>query len=141
MNMSVVKNLILAARPKTLTASLVPIAVGSALAARLFGDYSFTISLLAFLSAICIQVATNLFNDAIDFRTGADSKSRLGPTRVTQAGIFSEATVWRLAYLFLALALILGIPLVVVGGWPIVIIGLASLALAYGYTGGPYPLA
>lgn len=135
------KSLLLAARPKTLTASLVPIVVGGALAHGVFRQHHWWISVVAFLSAICIQVATNLFNDAIDFKTGADSAARIGPTRVTQAGMLRESTVWHLAFTFAGAALLLGIPLVVVGGWPIVAIGLASLALAYGYTGGPYPLA
>lgn len=95
---------------------------------------------LMLAAAICIQIATNLFNDAIDFKKGAD-KNRRGPTRVTQSGLISEKTVFIWACGFCALAFLSGIPLVLHGGWPLIAIGLSSLFLAYGYTGGPFPLA
>jgi 1,4-dihydroxy-2-naphthoate octaprenyltransferase len=93
------------------------------------------------MAAIFIQIATNFINDAIDFAKGADSDSRIGPQRVTQSGLLSHKQVMQAAVFFLLLALICGIPLVLKGGLPIVLIGLISLALAYGYTGGPFPLA
>ncbi len=135
-----IRHWLLAFRPKTLTAALVPVLVASAFA-HLEG---FTLSgwlLFCILgSALCIQIATNLFNDAIDFKKGAD-KTRVGPTRVTQSGLIGEKTVFAVAGGFCLLALALGIPLVMQGGWPLMIVGLSSLFLAYGYTGGPFPLA
>jgi len=77
----------------------------------------------------------------LDFKKGAASSERLGPIRVTQAGLISADAVLRAAYACLFLAALCGIPLIYRGGWPILLIGLASMAMAYAYTGGPYPLA
>jgi 1,4-dihydroxy-2-naphthoate polyprenyltransferase len=96
---------------------------------------------LALVAAICIQVATNLMNDAIDFAKGADTQERLGPQRVTQTGLLSHRVVMCGGIIFLILAVVAGWPLVVRGGVAILYIGLPSLFLAYAYTGGPYPLA
>jgi 1,4-dihydroxy-2-naphthoate octaprenyltransferase len=88
-----------------------------------------------------IQIATNLFNDAIDFKKGADTPDRIGPTRVTAAGLIPIQYVWFAAGLFLLMAFVLGSWLVAQGGWTILVIGMISLFLAYSYTGGPFPLA
>jgi 1,4-dihydroxy-2-naphthoate polyprenyltransferase len=135
-----IQNWLQAFRLKTLTAAVVPIATAAALAHlnQKIIPWPFVALLLA--AALSIQIATNLFNDAIDFKKGAD-RYRTGPMRVTQAGIFSERSVYFMAFAFCFLALACGVPLVLRGGWPLVVIGLSSLFLAYGYTGGPYPLA
>lgn len=134
------KNWLLASRPRTLTAAVVPVLVSMALARYLkFAVEPFLI-LCLFVSAISIQVATNLFNDVLDFKKGAD-KDRLGPTRVTQAGLIAPEMVLKVAIAFCVVAFAFGVPLVMSGGWPIAIIGLISIFLAYGYTGGPFPLA
>ena len=135
------KGWIQAARPKTLTAALVPIWVGSALALRFKGQWSPELGLFALLSSILIQVGTNLINDAVDFKKGADTHERLGPKRVTQSGLFSVHQVWWAGIFCFALAVGLAVPLVLKGGLPIIGIGLLSLAAGYAYTGGPYPLA
>ena len=88
-----------------------------------------------------IQIATNFINDALDFKKGADTSERLGPIRVTQAGLLSAESVMSAAWVCLVLAALCGIPLLLRGGWPMLLIGLASIAAAYAYTGGPYPLA
>ncbi len=132
---------LLALRPKTLTAALVPIVVATALVRATGFEIHWWISITAMIASFFIQIATNLINDAIDFDKGADTETRTGPTRVTQTGLLSRRQVMTGGYICLAIALALGVPLVVQGGWPIVVIGIASLALAYGYTGGPYPLA
>jgi 1,4-dihydroxy-2-naphthoate polyprenyltransferase len=128
---------VLAARPKTLAAAVVPVVVGFSLA-RFAHWPSFWFALGG---AVFIQIGTNFVNDALDFRKGADTHERLGPLRVTQAGLLSADAVLRGAYVCFALAAVCGVPLVVRGGWPIVVIGLTSIAAAYAYTGGPYPLA
>lgn len=128
-------------RPKTLSAAVVPVMVGSAVAFSETGDINQKLSLLALLGAVFIQIATNLFNDALDFRKGADTEKRLGPKRATQMGWLSEKQVLRMGVFFLVLAVACGVPLVLQGGAVIVGIGLISLLLAYLYTGGPYPLA
>jgi 1,4-dihydroxy-2-naphthoate octaprenyltransferase len=98
-------------------------------------------ALFALLGALFIQIATNFINDALDFKKGADTSERLGPTRVTQAGLLSAESVMRAAYACLVIAALCGIPLMLRGGWPMLAIGLASILMAYLYTGGPYPLA
>jgi 1,4-dihydroxy-2-naphthoate polyprenyltransferase len=132
---------ILAARPKTLSAAIVPVLVGSALAADEPPGVSWWVFACALLGAVLIQIATNFINDALDFRKGADAGDRLGPLRVTQAGLLSAETVMRGAWLCLFLAAVCGIPLLYRCGWPMLVVGLASIAAAYAYTGGPYPLA
>lgn len=134
-------SLLLAARPKTLPAAIVPVWAGSLLAWKLTGLFSWTLALCTLGSAIAIQIATNFFNDAIDDAKGADTEARLGPTRVTASGLLSRKAVYLLATGFLVLACLLALPLIEARGWVIVAIGLPSLFLAYGYTGGPFPLA
>lgn len=138
---STLSSVILAFRPKTLTAALVPCVVGSVLAFKQHGQFQWIYFACALLSSFFIQIGTNLVNDAVDFEKGADTEKRMGPQRITQAGVLSAKQVLNLAYLCFACAFLLGIPLVIAGGWPIVIIGLFSIAMAYAYTGGPYPLA
>jgi len=133
---------LLAARPKTLTATLAPIVVGTGLAVGMSERPArLALSLVALLSALCIQIGTNLVNDAADFVKGADTAERLGPIRVTQTGLLPARTVMRAAAVFFLAATLLGIPLVLAGGVPILIIGLLSLAGGYAYTTGPLPIA
>ncbi|MEQ1854853.1 MAG: 1,4-dihydroxy-2-naphthoate polyprenyltransferase [Longimicrobiales bacterium] len=130
----------LAARPKTLTAAAAPVIVGTSLAAY-HGALALLPALAALLGAILIQIATNLANDYYDFVRGGDTAERVGPVRVTQAGLIAPATVRRAMIVVLVSAFVPGAYLVSVAGWPIVVIGLVSLACAVLYTGGPYPLA
>jgi 1,4-dihydroxy-2-naphthoate octaprenyltransferase len=132
---------LLAARPKTLSAAVVPVLMGSVLAADEPAAISWWIFACALAGALLIQIATNFINDALDFKKGADTSERLGPVRVTAAGLISAERVMRAAWMCLILAALCGIPLLVRGGWPMLVVGLASIAAAYAYTGGPYPLA
>ena len=131
---------VLAARPKTLTAALTPVVVGTALATH-DGVLAWLPALAALVGATLIQIGTNFANDYYDFVRGGDTADRVGPVRVTQAGILAPEAVKRGMWTVLAAALFVGIYLVWVGGWPIVWIGLSSLACAVLYTGGSYPLA
>ena len=131
---------VLAARPKTLTAAAAPVVVGTGVAAH-HRAVDLLPALAALVGALLIQIATNLANDYYDWKHGADTHERIGPTRVTQAGLIPPAAVKRGMVATLLLALAVGVYLAFVGGWPIVVIGLASLACAVAYTGGPYPLA
>ena len=135
------KALLLAARPKTLPAAVVPVWLGCVLAYHLKDTWSPFLAICTLLSAICIQIATNLFNDAIDAQKGSDTEKRLGPVRVTAGGLLSSKTVFTWAGVFLALSCLFGLPLVFERGWIIIAIGLPSLYLSYGYTGGKFPLA
>lgn len=132
---------ILAARPKTLSAAVVPVLIGSALAAHEPPAITWWVFVCALLGAVFIQIATNFINDALDFKKGADTEERLGPLRVTSAGLLSADAVMRGAWICLILAALCGIPLLYRGGWPMLLIGLGSIVAAYAYTGGPYPLA
>jgi 1,4-dihydroxy-2-naphthoate octaprenyltransferase len=136
-----IRSWILALRPKTLTAALVPVVVATALVRAEGHDVLWWVSICAVLSAMCIQVGTNFVNDAIDFKKGADTEKRIGPQRVTQSGLLTARQVMTGGMVCFALAMGLGVPLVIQGGWPIVVIGLISLFLGYAYTGGPFPLA
>ncbi len=131
---------LLAARPKTLPAGLVPVAVGTALAAHA-GAAALGPALAALLAALLVQVGTNLANDYYDFQKGADNAHRLGPARATQRGWLRPGQVLAGAALVLILAGICGVYLTWVAGWPALAIGLVSIACAVAYTGGPYPLA
>jgi 1,4-dihydroxy-2-naphthoate octaprenyltransferase len=138
---SALKSCVLAARPKTLPAAIVPVWVGCVLAWKLSGAFDPWLALWTLLGAIAIQIATNFFNDAIDAEKGADTMRRLGPLRITAAGLLRPRTVMSLAAGFLAVAFACGVLLYQARGWPIAVIGIPSLFLAYGYTGGPFPLA
>jgi 1,4-dihydroxy-2-naphthoate octaprenyltransferase len=132
---------ILAARPKTLGAAIAPVLVGSALGAKLGGEFCVWLMLATLGSCICLQIATNLFNDAVDGMKGSDTKERLGPVRITASGMMSARTVMLVAAGVLVLATLLAVPLIIYRGWPIIAIGIPSLWFCYGYTGGPVPLA
>src|SRR5258706_12115507 len=132
---------ILAARPKTLAAAVVPVLIGTALAAKGPLPLDWRLFACTLLGAVFIQIGTNFVNDALDFKKGTDTHERLGPLRVTQAGLLSADAVMRGAYACFFLAALCGIPLVLHSGWPLLAIGLGSIAAAYAYTGGPYPLA
>jgi len=131
---------LLAARPRTLIAAIAPVVTGTGLAA--FHDVlAWLPAAAALLGAVLIQIGTNLANDYYDFVRGGDTEERIGPVRVTQAGILRPEVVRRGMVVTLAAAVLVGVYLVSVAGWPIVLIGLASVACAVLYTGGPFPLA
>ena len=134
-----VRTWLLAARPKTLTAALAPVAVGTGLAFGAGGG-RWLLALAALLGALLIQVGTNLTNDYYDFRRGADTEERLGPLRVTQAGLVAPRTVLSAAGVCFGAAAMVGLFLVAAGGWPVVAIGLLSILAGWAYTGGPAPL-
>jgi 1,4-dihydroxy-2-naphthoate octaprenyltransferase len=97
-------------------------------------------ALAALTSALLIQIATNLTNDYFDYVKGVDTVLRRGPTRAAQSGLISLPQLRAgIAVTFVA-AMAVGLYLVLVGGWPILVIGLASLASAAAYTGGPLPI-
>ena len=132
---------ILACRPKTLTVSLSPVLVGTAIAWHEADRLLWLPLLAALLGATLIQIGTNLFNDVGDFLRGTDRPGRSGPRRATAEGWLTPAAVRGGAWFSFALAFVCGIYLVAHAGWPIVVIGLASLAAGWAYTGGPRPIA
>ena len=129
-----------AIRPRTLPAAIAPVAVGTAVAAR-SGHERPSITLAALAAALLLQIGTNLVNDWGDFRRGADGPDRLGPSRAVAAGWLSPGDVIHGAWFAFLLAALIGTWLIARGGWPIASIGLAGIAVAIGYTAGPWPLA
>ena len=130
---------VIAARPQTLPAAAAPVAVGVGLA---LGDGVFAPlpALAALVGAALIQIGTNFANDYYDAVNGADTDDREGFTRVTAGGLIEPPSVKRAMWLTFAAAILLGTYLVWVGGVPILVIGLLSVASGVAYTGGPYPL-
>jgi 1,4-dihydroxy-2-naphthoate octaprenyltransferase len=128
-------------RPRTLTMAVVPVATGAVLAwseGRAVDALTFVATLLA---AVLIQIGTNLFNDASDGLSGIDGPDRVGPLRLTGAGLATADQVRRAAVICFILALLAGVYLVWVGGLVILMIGLASLLSGYAYSSGPRPLS
>jgi 1,4-dihydroxy-2-naphthoate octaprenyltransferase len=130
---------VLAARPATLTAALVPVLVGTAVA-HASGGARLGPACAALFGAFMIQIATNFANDVFDHEKGADTEERLGPTRAVQAGLLTPSEVRAGMLAAIALAVLAGCYLTAVGGLPIVIIGVLSVLSGVAYTGGPYPL-
>jgi len=131
---------ILAARPKTLPAAVAPVMVGSAMAA-VHNSFALLPAMAALAVALLLQIGVNLANDYFDFIKGVDSDDRLGPLRVTQSGLIPPVRVRTAMSITLGLAGLPGLYLVYVGGWPVLVIGAASILAALAYSGGPYPLA
>ena len=140
-NPSQVSLVIQAFRPKTLSAAIVPVLLGSAASYMLFNEFKSIVFWCALFGALFIQIGTNLINDAADFVKGADGHDRKGPQRLTQSGAYSAKKVFAMGSAAFIIAMLFGIPLVQIGGWPIVAIGLVSVLMGYFYTTGPFPLA
>lgn len=133
------KTWLMAFRPKTLPAAIAPVLIGTAMA---FGDgiQHFPTALICLLAALAIQIGTNIANDYYDFKKGADTDERIGPVRVTQAGLIKPSTM-KLAFIIsFAVAIVLGALLIKRGGWPIAVIGISAILAGIFYTAGPRPL-
>ncbi|MGC8779972.1 MAG: 1,4-dihydroxy-2-naphthoate polyprenyltransferase [Anaerolineae bacterium] len=129
---------ILASRPRTLPASIAPVIVGAAVAAR-EGAFHLPATLVALAAALLIQIGSNFANDLGDYYRGADRPGRLGPTRVTSAGLLTARQVQGGMVAVFGAATICGLYLVALGGWPILAVGVLAIAAALTYTIGPWP--
>lgn len=132
---------IIAARPRTLALSVTPVCVGTAVIYATAVPIRWLAVFAALLGSMLIQIGTNLHNDAADSERGGDGPDRVGPMRVTSAGLLPIAAVKCGAALSFATAALIGLYLVAVGGWPILLLGLASIGAGWAYTGGPRPIA
>ncbi|MFB6142310.1 MAG: 1,4-dihydroxy-2-naphthoate polyprenyltransferase [Halorientalis sp.] len=129
---------LMAARPQTLPAGAAPVVVGTGLALHA-GVFAPLPAVAALLGALLIQVGTNFANDYYDAVKGADTAEREGFTRVTAGGLIEPARVRQAMAATYGLAVVVGLFLVYVGGLPILVVGLSSIAAGVAYTGGPYP--
>lgn len=129
-----------AARPRTLPAAVAPVMVASALAWK-DGVFGGTAAGLCLGFAVLIQIGTNFANDYYDFKKGADTSDRVGPRRAVAAGLIAPEVMKRAMILVFVVAFITGLGLLPFGGWPMLVIGVASIFCGFVYTGGPYPLA
>jgi 1,4-dihydroxy-2-naphthoate octaprenyltransferase len=133
------KTWFMAFRPKTLSAGFAPVIIATAMA---FGDglVHWPSAFICLLTAVSIQIGTNIANDYFDFKKGADTEERIGPTRVTQAGLIKPETVRTAFIVAFAISALCCILLVMRAGWPLAIIGIISIISGILYTGGPKPL-
>lgn len=131
---------ILASRPRTLAAAIVPVLVGTAIAIH-DGKLKPFAALIALLCALLIQVGTNFVNDLFDFLRGSDKKDRIGPQRAAASGILSTFEMKVGISVSFGLSFIFGTYLIYLGGWFILIIGVLSILAGIAYTAGPFPLA
>jgi len=129
----------LAIRPRTLPAAAAGVVMGAALAWR-DGYFRLDAVLVCLLTALLLQIGSNLANDVFDFERGTDTAERLGPTRVTQAGMLTPKQVKIGMAVVFGLSAILGLYLAWLGGWVIIILGVAAIISAIAYTGGPFPI-
>ena len=129
---------LIASRPRTLPAAVAPVIVGAALAIE---DAAFrpVAALAALIAALLIQIGSNFANDLGDYYRGADGRGRVGPTRVTSAGLLTPRQVQMGIVVVFALAALCGLYLIRLGGWPILLAGALSLVAAVAYTAGPLP--
>ena len=130
-----------AIRPRTLSIAATPVVLGSALAWAGGASPLWPVLFATLACALLIQVGTNLHNDVADFERGTDRPDRVGPLRVTAAGWVQPGSVRMAARASFGLALLLGLYLVVEGGWPILLAGLASLVAGWSYSGGARPIS
>ena len=130
---------LLAARPATLPAAIVPVLVGAAAGLHGLHQIHEWVLIPTLVCALLIQIGTNFANDVFDFHRGADTADRLGPLRVTQGGLVTPRQVLVATYVTFGLAALIGIYLISIGGWPILLIGVVCLLAGLTYTGGPWP--
>jgi 1,4-dihydroxy-2-naphthoate octaprenyltransferase len=129
---------LLASRPATLPAAAAPVVVGSALAAA-SEVFRWDALIVILFAALAIQIGVNFANDLADAEKGADTETRIGPTRAVATGLLSAGQMKRGIMVAFGLAAIAGVYLIWLAGWVILAIGIVSIIAALGYTNGPIP--
>jgi 1,4-dihydroxy-2-naphthoate octaprenyltransferase len=128
-----------ASRPRTLPAAVAPVLLGSALAWRA-GHFVAPAAGGCLAFALLVQIGTNFANDYFDFIKGADTPARVGPRRAVAAGLVRPAVMRNVMLVVFGAAFLVGLTLLHYGGWPLLVIGVASIVSGVAYTGGPWPL-
>lgn len=131
---------ILASRPRTLPAAAVPVIVGASIAIH-DNKFNFIAAITALLCSLLIQIGTNFVNDLFDFLKGTDKEDRVGPVRAVASGLITVAEMKLGVILTFGTSFLLGLYLVYIGGWLVLLIGVASILAGIAYTAGPFPLA
>jgi 1,4-dihydroxy-2-naphthoate polyprenyltransferase len=129
---------LLAIRPATLPAAVGPVLVGLGVALGM-GVFAPLPAIGALVVALLLQIASNLANDLFDFRSGADSSTRLGPPRAAAMGLLSQRELVAGTAIVVGMAALVGLYLVTVGGPVLLVIGGLAILSAFAYTGGPWP--
>ncbi len=135
-----IKNWILASRPKTLFVSVAPVMLGASFAFY-YSSFKWLPALICLVFALLAQITSNLINDYFDFKKGADTEERLGPARMCASGLIEPKAMLRASMLTMTLALLLGLSLLYWGGVELMFVGAVVAIFAFAYSGGPYPLA
>jgi len=136
---SALRTWLLAIRPATLPAAASGVVVGLGAALAVGTPFRADTALACLAVALLLQVLANLANDLSDFRRGADTADRAGPTRVAASGLVSERRLEIAIALVIGLAGLVGLWLVVVGGPVLLALGGLAIVAALAYTGGPFP--
>lgn len=131
---------LLATRPKTLPASIVPVMIGTASACAVV-KIDYLIMTVTMICAVLIQIITNYINEIYDFKKGADKPDRIGPQRMVASGVISSLKMTIAVTFLLIITFLLGLILVNHSDINILYVGILSLLFAWFYTGGPFPLA
>lgn len=130
-----IKAWLLAARPKTLTGAAVPVMLGTALAWKdTSSDFQWIPALLCFLFAFVMQIDANFVNDYFDFKHGNDDETRLGPKRACAEGWITLKAMKKGLLFTTMLGCVIGLPLVLYGGWSMVLVGIACVLFCFLYT-------
>lgn len=128
-------------RPHTLTASFVPVTLGTVLSLTHKGHFHLLLFLSMLIASLLIQSATNFFNEYFDYKRGLDSEESVGiGGGIVRDGI-KASTIMTLAFSFLIIATVLGVYICMETSWWLALIGIGCMAVGYFYTGGPYPIA
>ena len=127
-------------RPHTLTASFVPVLLGTALALKT-GEFHFGLFIAMLIASMLIQAATNMFNEYFDYKRGLDTEESVGIGGTIVRDGIKPKTVINLAFGFYFIALLLGVYICANSSWWLALVGLVCMAVGYFYTGGPVPIA
>lgn len=127
-------------RPHTLTATFVPVILGTVIA--LFDAHmNWAMFIAMLLACLCLQIATNLFNEYYDFKRGLDTADSVGiGGGIVRHGLKPQ-NVLTVAFMLYAVAAVIGVYIFIETSWWLLIIGVAGMAVGYLYTGGPLPIA
>lgn len=137
---NITKAWLLASRPKTLIGAISPVIIASALAFSQF-SLNWAVAIICALFAVCMQIVANFINDLVDFKKGSDREDRIGPKRACAQGWISAQAMLRGSIFMSFVACLLGLTLLLWGGWQLIIIGAACILFAFLYSVGPYPLS